>query len=748
MASLGKIARRTFLIGSAAIVGGVAFGVYAYRRPVANPLVGTLADGASTLNPYVIIDDTGVTLVTPRADVGQGATSIQAYLLAEELDIDPLTVRTTNGPASGAYYNGKVAAEGLPFAAWDAGFAAKAARTGGSVAGKFLGLHLTGGSTTVPDSYDRLRAAGASARETLKEAAAQRLGLDRAQLRTENGTVIDPSGLPLQYADLAAEAALLDPITAEPRDPSEWKHLGKPMRRTDMVAKSTGTQAYGGDLRLDGMIHATVVTNPVSGGGIASFDATEALAMRGVSDILPITDGLAVLADNDWRAMKAARALRIDWGGAARTPATTDAMWRAHADAFTDDARDSRFADDGDVDAAFDAATDTLTAEYRAPFLHHAPMEPANATILSTETRPDIWTATQIPTFVRDAVAAITGQEAEQVHLHNLASGGSFGHRLEDLWVRQAAEIAVKTPGVPVRMTWSREQDMTHGFLRPMALARGRGTVANGQVTSFDLSIAAQSVAESQMGRLGLPVAGPDTAIVAAAWDAPYALPDRRVSGYRVPVMVPVSSWRSVGASHNGFFHESLMDELIHAAGADPVEERLRLIHHAPTRGVLVAVAGMAGWNGPTPAEGVGRGVAVTFAFGVPCAQIVEVRDTEAGLKVERLWIAAEVGRVLDPVNIEAQLSGGALFGLGHAIHSEITFAEGVSQQTNYHHYESLRMWQTPQVEVRALGTTGEIRGAGEPGLPAAAPALAAAIFAATGTRLREMPFARHLVFA
>ena len=748
MGRAGKIARRTFLVGSAAIAGGVAFGVYAYRKPVANPLEGTLAEGTSTLNPYVVIDADGVTLITPRADVGQGATSIQAYLLAEELDIDPLTVRTTTGPASGAYYNGKVAAEGLPFAAWDKGMMAKAARTGGDAAAKFLGLHLTGGSTTVPDGYDRLRAAGASARETLKEAAARRLGIDRARLRTEDGAVIGPSGAPLPYAELAAEAAALDPVDAEPRDPSEWRHLGRPMRRTDIVAKSTGTFAYGGDIAIDGMVHATVVTNPVTGGGMAAYDATEALAMRGVSDVLPITDGIAVLADNDWRAMKAARAIRIDWGGATRQPATTDALWQAHADAFVEGNRDSRFADDGDVDAALDAATDAVQAEYRVPFLHHAPLEPATATILHTPERTDIWTATQVPTFVRDAVAAIAGQEADQVFLHNLASGGSFGHRLEDLWVRQTAEIAVQVPGVPVRMTWSREQDMTHGFLRPMAIARGRGTVGGGRVTAFDLSIAAQSVAESQMGRLGFPVAGPDTAIVAAAWDAPYALPDRRVTGYRVPAMVPVSSWRSVGASHNGFFHECLMEELIHAAGADPVEERLRLIHHAPTRGVLEAVAEMAGWDGPTSAEGVGRGVAVTFAFGVPCAQIIEVRDTEAGIRLERLWIAAEVGRVLDPVNIEAQLSGGALFGLGHAIHAEITFAEGVSQQRNYHDYDSLRMWQTPRVEVRALGTTGEIRGAGEPGLPAAAPALAAAIFAATGTRLREMPFARHVAFA
>ncbi|SFJ03296.1 xanthine dehydrogenase family protein molybdopterin-binding subunit [Jannaschia pohangensis] len=744
MGRLKTIARRTFLIGSAAVAGGVAFGIYAYRKPVENPLLADLPPGAATLNPYVLIDAEGVTLITPRADVGQGAVSIQTYLLAEELDVDPATIRTDFGPASGAYYNGKVAAEGMPLAAWDDGLVARTGRGAGDVIAKFLGLHLTGGSTTVPDSYDKLRAAGASARETLKEAAAQRLGVDRTALRTEDGAVIAPDGTRITYADLATEAATLDPVEAALRDPADWRWLGKPMRRTDIVAKSTGTFRYGGDLVFDGMLHATVVTNPVMGAGLTSMDTGAALAMRGVAAVLPVTDGFAVLADNTWRAMKAARAVVPVWGTATTHAATTDEMWQAHADAMTEANRDSRFADDGDVDAA---PGTPLAADYRAPFLHHAPLEPANATVTYTAERTDIWTATQIPTFIRDAVAGITGQDADQVHLHNLASGGSFGHRLEDIWVRQTAEIAMQRPGTPIRMTWSREQDMAHGFLRPMALARGRGTVDAGQVRSFDLSIAAHSVGESQLGRQGLPAAGPDVAIVAAAWDAPYALPDRRVTGYRVPAGVGVSSWRSVGASHNGFFHESLMDELIHAAGADPVEERLRLIHHAPTRQVLETVADMASWDGPL-GDGRGRGVAVTFAFGVPCAQVIEVSQTDAGLRLDRLWLAAEVGRVLDPVNIESQLSGGALFGLGHAIGAEITFADHRPEQSNFHDYDSLRLWQVPQVEVRALGTTGEIRGAGEPGLPAAAPALANAIFAATGTRLREMPFAKTMVFA
>ncbi|GIT90834.1 aldehyde dehydrogenase [Jannaschia pagri] len=735
----GKIARRGFLVGAAALGGGIAFGTYLYRRTPENPLRATLPSGSTVLTPYVMISAEGITLITPRADVGQGAASIQAHLLAEELDVDPAKVQLDPGPASPVYYNGKVAAEGMPLAAWDSRWLAQTGRSASDVAGKLIGLHLTGGSTTVPDTYERLRAAGASARETLKAAAAGEMGVAVDQLRTEDGQVIGPDGSTRAYSDLI-EALRDTPVVQDVplRAPEQWVRLGRKHQRTDIVPKSTGTFRYGVDLTLPNMIHATVVTNPVRGGGLRRMDTRAAEAMRGVEAVVAITDGAAVLADNDWRAMEAARAIEVEWDGGGPD---TDALWQTHADAMTDDNRDSRFADDGNVETAPGAP---VTAEYRVPFLHHAPLEPANATVLYQPERTEVWTATQAPRFVAQAVARITGQDAEVVTVHALPAGGSFGHRLEDEWVRQAAEIAVQRPGRPIRLTWSREQDMTHGFLRPMALARGHGTVQDKRVRSLDLSIAAQSVAESQLGRAGMPSFGPDVAIVAAAWDAPYAIPDRRVTGYRVRAMVPVSSWRSVGASHNGFFHECFLDELIHAAGADPVEERLRLLHDDPSRKVLETVADMANWAGPAGA----RGVAFVYSFGVPVAQICEVRDTDGGIVIDKLWIAAEVGRVLDPVNIEAQLSGGALFGLGHAISSEITLTDGSTDQTNFHDYESLRIWQTPKVEVRVLESGGPIRGAGEPGLPPAAPALANAIFAATGTRLREMPFAKTLRFA
>jgi isoquinoline 1-oxidoreductase beta subunit len=316
------------------------------------------------------------------------------------------------------------------------------------------------------------------------------------------------------------------------------------------------------------------------------------------------------------------------------------------------------------------------------------------------------------------------------------------------LWAQQAAHVALRHPGRPVRLLWSREEDMTHPFPRPMAVARARATHADGRVRSLDLAIAAQSVTESMMGRVGMALPGPDTAIVATAWDAPYVIPSFRVTGHRVPALLPVSSWRSVGASHNGFFLETALDEAIQAAGADPLAERLRLLHHAPSRKVLEAVADLCDWQGPRPDETRGRGVAFTWSFGVPCAIVAEVETVEAGLRVTDLWVTAEVGTILDPVNLEAQLSGGALFGLGHAMLAEITHAGGRPEQANFDSYRSLRMDRTPRAHVRALGSGGPIRGAGEPSLPPAAPALGNAIFAATGRRLREMPFARHVRFA
>ncbi|MEM5543409.1 molybdopterin cofactor-binding domain-containing protein [Sulfitobacter sp. AS92] len=746
MSRLGTITRRSFIVGSAAIVGGVAFGTYLYKRDLKNPLLEGLAPGAAAITPYVKIDAGGVTLITPRADVGQGAYSIQAHMIAEELDVDLDAVLITPGPPSPVYYNGVVGVEAMPIAATSETMLARTGRGASDVAGKLLGLQLTGGSSTVPDMYDRLRMAGAVARETLLAAAVAQTGLERGQLKTEAGAVVLPDGMRLAYQDLAAAAAEIEPVTnVTLRDPSEWRHLGKAQMRTDIVPKSTGTLTYGIDMAMEGMVYATTRTNPAQGGDIMGFDAGRAEKMRGVQAVLPITGGVAVVADNTWRAFQAVQAVECDWGPSPYTGDTAE-QFKAVAAAFTEDTQDSQFRNDGDVTAAL-ADGEVLTAEYRIPYLAHAPLEPMSVVVKLEQDRVDIWTATQIPRFMQANVARLTGIDAENVHIHVLMAGGSFGRRLEDDYVLRAVEVAQQMPGVPIKMVWSREEDFMHDYPRPLAMARAQGKVTDGKLAAFDMAIAAPSVAESQMARVNQPIFGPDIFIVAGAWDQPFAIPDYRVTGHRVPAMVPVSSWRSVGASGNSFLHESFMDELCHAAAADPLEERLRLCTHDASRKVFEAVGEMSDW-GAELGPGRGRGLAFCLSFGVPVAEVVEVRQTDAGLKIDRVFVAAEVGRVLDPVNFEAQLSGAVIWGLGHAMNCELTYRDGVPQQDNYHLYEGLRLYQTPKIEVRGLENGSKLRGIGEPGVPPAAPALANAIFAATGQRIRELPLSKSVDFA
>ncbi|KRS18888.1 xanthine dehydrogenase family protein molybdopterin-binding subunit [Roseovarius indicus] len=746
MSRLGTITRRAFLVGSTAVAGGVAFGVYTVRKPHANPLEDGLADGEAALTPYVRIDAEGVTLITPRADLGQGAYHVQAALLAEELDVDLEDIRVDPGPPSGAYWNTAMAEEAAEFMVPSQGILqAGAATVVGSVM-KVMGLQITGGSTTVPDGFDKLRAAGASARETLKAAVAAREGVSVGDLTTEAGHVVLPDGTKVAYAELASDVAGMGVVqNVRLRQPEEWRYIGKPMRRIDMVAKSTGTQDYGIDVEIEGMVHAAIRLNPAQTGPLNSFDASEAEQMRGVKAVVPVTGGVAVVADNTWRAFKAAEAVKVKWGKAP-FPASMEQHWAALGEAFAEDTLDSRNRDDGDVDGALGEG-EVIEAEYRAPYLAHAPLEPISAVVRVDDDGAEVWTGTQIPRFVQQNVARVAGVDADNVVVNVLMMGGSFGHRLEDEVVKQATEIAVTMKGTPVKLTYSREEDMTHDFPRQIAMGRVRGKVAGGRVETMDLSIAMPSVMASQMGRQGQPVPGPDSQIVAGAWNAPFAIPNHRVTGYRAPELAPISSWRSVGASSNGFFYNAALDELIDAAGADPLEERLRLCDDPLARQVLEAVADMSSWDGPL-GEGRGRGVAFVQSFGVRCAEVVEVSQGDRGLNIDKVWVAAEVGRVVDPVNFENHIQGAVVWGLGHAMNCEITYADGRAEQSNYHAFEGMRMWQTPEIMVRGLENGERVTGVGEPPVPPAAPALAGAIFAATGKRLREMPFSKFVTFA
>ena len=467
MARIGTIARRTFLIGSVAIIGGVAFGVYQVKKPIPNPL--TLGPGATTLNPFVLINADGVTIIAPRAEMGQGIHSTLAALVAEELDVDWETVTVLHGPPAQAYYNAGLIAGGLPYPEYSkTPFQEGLGDQMGAVA-KVFSLQVTGGSSSTRDGFDRMRAAGASAREALKLAASAKLNIPVAQLRTDQGRVIAPDGTTLPYAELAAEAAKISPPQPDLRPKSDWKLLGTNLPRKDLPGKSTGTALFGIDTRLPGMRFATVRMNPART-GMVSFDPSAAIIMDGVEQIIDLGTGIAVVASNTWLAFQAAETVDITWEPSAY-PATTAEMMTAIT-ASLDTAPNSTLRDDGDVDAAQDGTV--VTATYTVPFLAHATMEPMNATALYTGTTLEIWAGNQAPVLVRDKCADAVGLASDQVTIHTMLMGGGFGRRGETDFAVYAARVAHALPGTPVQVTWSREEDMRHDFYRPAAVARSR----------------------------------------------------------------------------------------------------------------------------------------------------------------------------------------------------------------------------------------------------------------------------------
>ena len=745
MGTVAKIARRGFLLASAAVTGGVAFGIWAVRNPHGNPLEDQVAEGEATFNAWITITEEGITLIAPHADKGQGVLSTQAALIAEEMDLEWGDFEVSFGMPAPAYWNRALGGAAAPFLSRDNGTLPTLMRGVMTTAFKLLGAMGTGGSSSMPDSFVKLRAAGASARETLKRAAASIYGVSTGDLRTAQGRVILPDGREIPYTALAKAAADIRPVGAvELRDPSQWTLLGKDMMRLDIPGKSTGTLKYGIDLAVEGMKYAAVRTNPRQFGGLNSFDATAAEAMRGVDRVVPVNGGVAVIADNTWRAFRALDAIEFEWGDAPY-PAEQDDHWKEVEASFTDERFDQQYFSVGDADAA-NAAGPTVDLEYRAGYVAHQPLEPLNAIVLVEDEGATVWAGHQLPTFLLQQVANTLGMKPEQITFYNQFMGGSFGHRLEFEFIKLTAEIAQHMKGVPIKMTFSREEDFAHDYPRQITMARTRGVVDGGQVKSMDLSIASVSAVSSQGARIGLSVPGPDSEIVSGAWSQPYALENFRVRGYRVPELAPTSSWRSVGASTAGFFADSALDELLLLAGQDPLEGRLALMDYKPYRRVLERVGELSNWGAPLGPDR-GRGVAFVESFGVPVAMVVEVENTPKGIRIERVYTTLDVGVVLDPLNFENLVQGGVIWGLGHAMNSEITYADGMAQQTNYHQHEAMRLYQAPDIIVEAVDNGSAIRGVGEPPVPAAPPALANAIFDATGIRVRELPMNKHVDF-
>ncbi|MCO6180388.1 molybdopterin cofactor-binding domain-containing protein [Ciceribacter sp. RN22] len=758
MSRIGKITRRTLLVGAAAVAGGVAFGYYQYRKPYPNPLRDGLEKGEVAFNPYVKIGtDNRISIIAPRAEMGQGVYTTLAALVAEELDVTLEQVAIEHGPVSPAYFNEAAFRDGAPFPQFDDGFLAESLRDVMGVVAKFAGLQFTGASTSMADGFEKMRLAGATAREMLKTAAAAKLGVPRDSLTTAEGFVSDPkSGKRVAYGALAVDAAKLDPPSEVTfRDRSQWKILGKPQPRQDMVRKVTGAPIFGIDLSLPGMLYGTVRMNPKPGGRLKRFDAKAAMAMPGVQKIIeidsPYGHGIGVIADNTWRAFKAAEAVEIEWASGPGPESSADVDTALEAALNGTGSFSLRTIGDPDVVFADAPRERVLEAAYKVPFLSHVAMEPMNATAYIRDGLVDIWAPNQSPSLVKITASRVTGASEDRIAVHTTFLGGGFGRRIEPDFSDYALRLAKEADGRPIKVTWTREEDISHGPYRPAAMGRYKAVLDDDGVPKALVgSIAAPSVVASALGRYFpvLPTGGPDSTLVDGAYNQPYGIANYRVDGRKVDIAVPVGFWRSVGFSYNTFMHESFIDEIAHAGGTDPLELRRKLMREYPVAlAVLEKVASMSGW-GTTPEPGKARGLAFALSFGTWVAQVVEVAETAGNIRIERVLCAADPGILLDPLNFKAQMMSGIIFGLSAAVGQQITFADGMVEQSNFHDYDSLRINQCPVIEVELLENAPRLGGAGEPGTPPAMPALGNAIFALTGKRLRRLPFSEDVTFA
>lgn len=759
MSRAGKITRRAFLGVGVVAAGGLAVGYYFYRKPYANPLEAIAAEGEAVFNPYIkISSDNTITIIAPRAEMGQGVHTTLAALVVEELDVALDQVTVEHGPASSAYYNAAMLEEGGPFPFFDESFTAQVARGGMKVVSKFLGLQVTGGSSAMADAYEKMREAGCAARHVLISAAASRWNVPEDGLQTADGGVVNPAtGDRLSYGDVAMLAAALSPpsnMKLRPR--SDWKILGTSQSRVEIEDKVTGGRIFGIDVTLPDMLYGTVKMSPRFGAGAKSVDKTATMAVPGVLDVVDIDTttgkGFGIVAENTWAAFQGADALSVEWDDAPY-PADTAGMRKVIDDALAKEA-DFEMGGDGDVEAAFaDApAGEILEAEYEVPYLAHTAMEPMNATAQFKDGKLDVWAGTQAPGIAEMTCASLLGLEDEAVTVHTTRLGGGFGRRGEVDFALYAAAMAQKTNGRPIKVTWTREEDTRHDTYRPMAKGRFRARVSpDAGLTALDMQMAGPSIIESVLRRTfpDMSPAGPEKPLLDGAYNQPLTVPNRRYQGKLADLPIPVGFWRSVGNSVNGYFHECFLDEAAEKANADPLAFRLALMQDdrfLPARETLKKAAEMSGWGTPLP-DGKGRGVAHTISFGTWVAEVVQVDVSDAGVRIEKVWCAADPGLVLDPDNFKAQMVSGIIYGLSQAFGQEITFADGEVEQGNFTDFDAMRMYQCPEIEVALLENSPKMGGAGEPGTPPSTPALANAIYAATGQRLRRMPFSQDIEF-
>ena len=641
--------------------------------------------------------------------------------------------------------------DGVPFRPDDHGWLARLARHSQYKVGALLGVQGTGGSTSVRDGWEVMRQAGAAARAMLVGAAAARWGVAASECRTERG-VVRYSNRSLRYAELIAEAAR-QPIPQRPalKDAAQYRVIGTALPRLDVPAKTEGKAQFGIDVRVPGLRYAALAQCPVFGGSLKRADASKAKTMPGVQAVIELAAtstsaaAVAVVADGWWRAKSALAAVEIEWNGGPHAGLDTAAQ-RAVFEALLEkgDARD--YENIGDAPAELAAAKQVIEARYEVPYLAHATMEPINCTALVKDGHCTIWVGNQAPTLVKWLAAGAAGVGSGAVTVHTPFLGGGFGRRTEIEVVVQAAAIARRLPGTPVQLIWSREEDIQHDVYRPMAMALFRCAVdGEGRIRAWFNRIVGQSCVAGLTARL-LPAAASDLmkdkTMAEGAFDLPYAMPHRRVEHVLAHQPVPVGFWRSVGHSYNAFFVESFLDEVAHAAKRDPYEYRRALLAGAARHlRVLETAAQKAGWGTPLPAR-TGRGIALAESFHSIVAQVAEVEVAADGaLRVKRVVCAIDCGKAVNPDIVRAQMESGIVFGLTATLHGEITLKDGRVEQSNFPSYDMVRMAACPAIETHIVDSGWEhLGGVGEPGTPPIAPAVANAVFAATGKRQRRLP--------
>lgn len=712
-----SLSRRSLLRGGAAVLGGLVIGIELPSRRAR--AVEPSADGAA-LNAFVHVPAEGpVRLIMPAVEMGQGVYTSQAMCLGEELDIGLDQIVAVHAPADQAKY-------GNPL---------------------FV-VQATGGSTTTMAWTEPLRKAGATARAMLVAAAGAQWGVDPATLTTERGLITDPaSGRTLSYGAVAEQAsALPPPADVRLKSPEQFRLIGKPARRLDTPSKVTGATVYGIDVLRPGTRFATFMAAPVIGGKVARVDEAPALAQPGVRQVVVLDDLVAVIADNSWAAQQGLAALNIVWADGANASLSQAQLWADIEKASEGPGVTAQKT--GDALAALTEGT-RFEASYELPFLAHTPMEPLNCTVHVHDGLCEVWVGTQVPGFCQMGAAKVLGIDPSQVTINNHIIGGGFGRRLEADYVVTATRIAAKVDG-PVKVIWSREEDIKQDILRPLYHDRLKARVENGRITAWHHRVTGASI----LARW-LPPAfkdGIDGDAVEGAAHPPYAFPNILVEYVRHESVVPVGFWRGVGPNSSIFSVESFLDLIAHRTRVDPVALRRGLLDTNPrARAVLDTVTRKAGWGTLAPASvfggRTGRGVALMHAFGSLLACVADVAVNDQGdVRVTRVVVAADVGSTINPDTVLAQIQGGATFGLTTVLHDAITIEGGSIQQSNFHDYRLIRIDEMPTIEVEIIASTEKPGGIGEPGTVIVQPAIANAIFAATGVQLTRMPVDRTLI--